>query len=974
MKKGLFTLLTMLCALVAFSQARVQVIHNSPFPGTDNGPVVDIYVNGGLLPELEAVPFRGATPFLDVPPNADLTVDIKLSPSDPGDANVASFDIGQLDDQTAYVVIANGIVGDPDTPFNLAINPMAQESASSSDQVEIAAFHGSPDAPNVDIGLRTLGNVFLDLPFGEFTTYAPLSPDLYYIDIRAAGNSGIVATFAADLNGLGGGAATVFASGFLGDTPNFGLFAALPDGTVVALPNNPVSRVQLVHNAVAPTVDVYASGIELVTGFEYRTATEFVFAPADIPLDIQVVAEGGDPNTGDVYDGPDVTLENGATYVVFASGLLGSPDQPLQLLIEDMGLESNATPDEIVVNIHHGGADAPAVNVDLTGVFTGDVVDGLEYGDFTGYVSLPAAPYFVDVEVPSLGNVILPYYADLRGLEGEAAIVFASGLLANAPDFGLFAVLNSGDVIELPLLDEEASVQLIHNSPTAAAGSVDVYLNGAIAITDFDFRTATPYTVFPAGVPLEIGVAVAGSSSVQDTVANFTVTFDANETYIVAAGGLVGDPDTPFALQAFAGTKVDADDPTTAEFIALHGAPGAPNVDVDARAVGNLISDLPYGEYTSSYTAVPAGTYYLDVKAAGSPDIVATFEAPLGLFEGQAVTVFASGILGGSPGFGLYAADGNGDVYELPNVEIARYQIIHNAPDPAVDIYLNDALAYENVAFRQATAFDFAPANQAINVKVVPTGADISEAVYDEDLTFADNGDTYVLVASGVVGDAATPFTIAAYGEAQEAAAGTGVDLLLYHGSPDAPAVDVIVSGTTDVLFDDVAYGGFSNGYLNVPADVYNLGITPADDNTNELLTYVADVSGLEGGAATVFASGFFAGEEPAFDVWVALADGTTFPLEMVISTDNLNGLLNQFILFPNPVSDNAFVQIDMKESVNMRLEIVDMSGRILKVEDLGTVATGKQSIELNVSQLASGSYMLRLISEKGVAALKFVK
>jgi hypothetical protein len=49
-------------------------------------------------------------------------------------------------------------------------------------------------------------------------------------------------------------------------------------------------------------------------------------------------------------------------------------------------------------------------------------------------------------------------------------------------------------------LAQTAKIQVIHNSADAAASSVDVYLNGGLAIDDFAFRTATPFIDVPAGV------------------------------------------------------------------------------------------------------------------------------------------------------------------------------------------------------------------------------------------------------------------------------------------------------------------------------------------------------------------------------------------------------------------------------------------------------------------------------------------
>jgi hypothetical protein len=964
--------------LPATEIARAQIIHNSPINGTGSGPTVDIYVNGGLL--VPGFEFRTATEFVFVPAGVALDIAVVPAGGDPVNDDVYGGDPVTLDNGATYVLTANGIAGNPVNPFTLHINAMAREAAENAGTVDLSVLHGSPGAPNVDVDARAVGTLITDLEFGEYNGYLTVLPEVYYLDVRVAGSPDIVATFEADLNGLAGGAATVFASGILGDTPAFGLFAALADGTVVELPATSIARLQLIHNspgpgtATGPAVDIYANGDLLLENFEFRTATGFDFVPGDVAIDLSVVPTGGDPVNDNLYTGGPVTFENGSNYVVVANGIAGDAINPFTLDIQDMAREGANNSNEIDIDIHHGSPELPPVDIDIFGVVTGDVVDGLAYGDFSGYVSVPGAPYFITVDA---GLAALTYYLNTEGLEGSSWTVFASGLFTNTPGLGIFAANQDGDVIELQLVDQFAEANVIHNSPAAAADVVDVYLNGGRLLDDFEFRTATGFTELAAGIPLSIGIAPGNSTSVADTIFNLDLAagLAAGENYVITAAGIPGDADNPLELQIFAGAKQAADNAGEVELLALHSSPGAPNVDIDARAVGNLISDLEYGEY-NGYLAVAPQDYYLDVKGAGSPDIVETFLAPLGGFADQALTVFASGILGGSPAFGLFAADADGNVVELPISRVIRGQIIHNSPSPTVDIYLDDVLAIEDLAFRDATEFTFLPAETLVNVKVVPADGDPAmDAVYDENVSFDFNGDTYIIMATGIAGDMDNPFELALYNAGREAAAGTGVDLLAYHGSTDAPVVDVVVEGPGSILFDDLEYGNFSDEYANVPADIYNLAITPGDDNDNTVRRYIADVTGLEGGAAVVFATGFLSDDDPAFGLWVALPDGTTFPLQDVSAVANLNGNLNSFGVAPNPGLSGQEVQvaINLNNATQARVELRDLNGRLVQPIFTGMLPSGGQTFTVDLPQLQGGMYLIQLTTDAGIAVQKLV-
>lgn len=223
------------------TKARLQVIHNSADPAAGQ---VDLYWNGQRL--LDNFAFRAATPFIDVPARLQQNVGVAPGSSLGFGDTLTTFTVS-FEEGEKYIVFANGVLTpsqfapNPEgrsTAFTLLVKPMARETSTSSGNVQFFVLHGSTDAPAVDVVARGVGTIVNDAVYRDITDYLTVPPSTYTLDIKDSSATTTVATFVADLSGLANGAAAVFASGFLNpganqNGPAFGLYASLPDGTVV---------------------------------------------------------------------------------------------------------------------------------------------------------------------------------------------------------------------------------------------------------------------------------------------------------------------------------------------------------------------------------------------------------------------------------------------------------------------------------------------------------------------------------------------------------------------------------------------------------------------------------------------------------------------------------------------------------------------------------------------------------------------
>lgn len=455
----------------AFGQAEIQIIHNAADPAADT---VDVYVNGNLT--LDDFVFRTATPFLAVP--SGTLLDIGVAPGNSSSVNdtLKNFPVTLMMGQR-YVAVANGVLdpisfaSNPDaqsTAFTLFIRDNIRNIADSASLVEFVAVHGSSDAPTVDVIARDVATLVDDASYSAITNYIAVPASGYILDVTPGAGTPIVASFEADLSGLAGGSAVVFASGFLDPTmnqngPAFGLFAALANGTVVEFPATSTARLQVIHNAADPAaalVDVYVNGGLLLDNFEFRTATPYIDVPAGVVLNIGV-APGTSTSASDTLKNFEVTLANGGKYLAVANGVFNPPtfdpnpdgaSTAFTLFLQDQMKEQAVNPTDIDLRVIHGSSDAPTVDV----VVGGNVlVDNASYYAITPYLSVPAADYTLDI-TPGGDNstIVASFNAPLTTLGGSSAVILASGFLnpatnQNGAAFGLLAVLADGTAILL---------------------------------------------------------------------------------------------------------------------------------------------------------------------------------------------------------------------------------------------------------------------------------------------------------------------------------------------------------------------------------------------------------------------------------------------------------------------------------------------------------------------------------------------
>ena len=205
--------------------ASVQLIHGIPDQAAAE---VDIYLNNELW--INNMPFRSATPFVNIPANRDIR--LSVCPSNSVDTTGSYFDELLYLTTSNFTMVLAGMAQPtnftPPEPIRLSIRNNARKEAIDADEIDLLFYHAIPDGGTMDFRsmMPIVSNLANDVVFGtyNFGGYLEITPYDFSLNLTDETGTTIYNSyqFNALSENLSGKAIVMLATGFLNTESNPG--------------------------------------------------------------------------------------------------------------------------------------------------------------------------------------------------------------------------------------------------------------------------------------------------------------------------------------------------------------------------------------------------------------------------------------------------------------------------------------------------------------------------------------------------------------------------------------------------------------------------------------------------------------------------------------------------------------------------------------------------------------------------------
>ncbi len=489
----------------------------------------------------------------------------------------------------------------------------------------------------------------------------------------------------------------------------------------------------------------------------------------------------------------------------------------------------------------------------------------------------------------------------------------------------------------------QARLQFIHNSPDVSLDSIDIYVNKTLMLDNVKFREASEFIQGPSGIPLLIEICPGNSINSESAFYSTAVMFSQGKTYIAIAQGIIDGngyhPWQPFELQIIDYGRETSNTPGQTDVLFFGGSTDAPAFDIiETTSLGLLSDDLTYGQFDGYKELTPAN-YVLEIKDSTSGTRYFRLQFDLTTYSGQAFVLMASGFLvpglnnnGENLGFYIVSANGGMGV-SLPQIPdpMASIQIVHLCADRALDsmdVWIGNKKFGADLPFGNSLPFIeiLAEKNQVIAIQ--PAGSTSPDnPLVSLSYTFHDR-QKYILMLTGITSETgytpAPALQIYPFDSARiEANSPNATDMLVFHGSTDAPTIELYETGIgLGLLVENLEYGNFaSEGYLSLTTADYVIEVRNKPGN-EVLYTYSLPLSalGLQGEALSLCVAGFVNptnnSNGPAFGLYLSGKNGgALFELPIYIPPTT------SFVQFIHNIADTSAQSLDIWMNNQMLLD-----------------------------------------------------